>query len=646
MEKYTQLKLDLTLAESLRSSPISSKEMSKLRLTRLDPEQTRDSVINKIIAKYQQMLTSQTAHLRDDLQAYETKMTRSRTAANNTAAQYQALAASMKTIEDQIQPLYEQFESYFPRFLVKNGDIADKFNDLPLLLNKLKQQTGFIKRMFSFSKMKQEITELHQRITKLMVQAGITSPTQTIPHYDLESLSRKHDSHEREYKENESKYNEILKKIKEIYDTIYNEMHKEIGCWLSIADMPMSDLANTVQIPHILYHADMQYLHTFDEPVAFFQTFSLTDPHSATPKHPTDVYLELKKILEQLGLKIGYNPGDYILRRSTCRGNHQCIELITPFYSPERAHANISTLLKYITLHDTIFQGVIHPATASQIHPKPTQPISHPDTEISKMIAKKLKQQGHNSSDIITQKYPDGGSFVYRGHTFATADPQSSYATPTWRPGRTGLAYATKTASYALGYAGFNKPGLAAGDTMNPADLPTIQLNGETVYVGFLSVFSGAHRLNYQGDGFFEEANFYDAYNYPLKNVPETVVSKAKNPLVARYMVLRGYKTECVLEIDENDPTWHNILNFFAPDMKKTFSTDLTHGQQLTNLLEQYGTPPKTYDLTDEQLKQMGYQAPTTTQSSISAGTAKLQTKISKKQPTPPPPVHPTDRGI
>ena len=99
---------------------------------------------------------------------------------------------------------------------------------------------------------------------------------------------------------------------------------------------------------------------------------------------------QLEKLLTHAGLPVGYAPSDYIVRRTKNIGGQDCVELVTPFYSPDVANQNITALLQYLAAHNAGFEGVVVPATYRQINPKASQTVSDPTYLIRKKMEKAI----------------------------------------------------------------------------------------------------------------------------------------------------------------------------------------------------------------------------------------------------------------
>ena len=355
-----------------------------------------------------------------------------------------------------------------------------------------------------------------------------------------------------------------------------------------------------------------------NEPVSLFQTKTNISES------------DLKKILHHAGLKTGYAPDEYIIRKTQDGRGANVLELITPFYSPESARKNIETLTGYLAEHGVKFAGVIKPATYSQINPTPKQRIARNatnDARIAELIKRKLYSKNSMHIDTFYKKYAadeNKGKHLFRGQTFATSDPKSSYATPTWRTGRTGIVYAAPNPHYAQGYATNTSYTIIAGNTMN-TDLFLLKYNG--LVVGVITVFQNSKRnINLNNSALEDASDKRDLKNKAKHPIfQETIVSPHNNPIVARYLAIG----DRVVLIDDNDDTWREILDYMAPNMEATHIYGMKrqhygtvrqdyHGKQFLQRMDKLAHEisesdngqVNTHDLPPEILEKMGYRPP------------------------------------
>ena len=518
---------------------------------------------------------------------------RIRTLTKQIQTQESLLASATSTLDDirnrqkllpQIAQKIKAFMAFFPANIQEV--MPQLFDDIDELLRQLKKQTGFFQRL-SFNKTANLIVQLHSEITKLMEQAKINN-------IDYISIS---DTFE------EATVTNITKDLAQMRDTLAkahaefdesrtehtNIMHQHISAWLQIyGDGHALRTEMRKRIPVMLN------MHNLSEPVSFFQIVRGVSDE------------QLKTLLTHAGLSVGYGEGQYIIRETNSVLGAPTLELITPFYSKEGAHKNIKALTQYLAAHNVEFLGVISPATYDQINPRPTN-----KNDRGLFLLRQKLEKGYIGVADFQRKY-SGDKYLFRGQTFMTADPKSSYATVTWRPGRTGIAYASDTASQVIGYAtnwdGLNETDGIKGETMN---FEFIRHKLDGYVVGMVTVFERSPNNKMVSDLGLE--NISSKHDLPYNNHPvqETCVNPQDNKIVARYVIVGGK----MLQVDENDDEWKLILDYLAPDLERThiygpnkthMNAQQYHGRMFVNRINSISNPPKTYDIPDTIMKNLG----------------------------------------
>lgn len=547
-----------------------------------------------------------------DLAAEITQLQTEVTSAESDLAQYLARA---EKVLGQVSSKLAALQQLFPQRL--RDDTVDNFGDKEFLQGRLARGMGLMDKMFRSKQIMNSFETLYTEIDTLIKSIGVTNPSET---GIRKAIDQKRSSMAGAIARQKSKIDELmatrgvtekeLANTEAVHVKLMDKMHRDIAKF-KMAFQTRKQLRKF--IPATL---NMQGL---TEPVAFFQVVMLMKKQ------------ELEALLTHMGLPVAgvkdvygqttpYGPGTYIVRESRNMRGESVLELITPFYSPGAARDNIETLMRYLAEHGARFAGVIKPATYSQINPTATQHVG----DVSWLISQKLNAPEAISSSDFEWKYTseaNKGRFLFRGQTFATADPSSSYATPTWRPGRTGIVYGADRPSTAIPYA-TNIGDLVNGLTIDNSYLKT---HGGKV-VGVVSVFKNSKRNIVVGDQTLEGIKPGELLKDTITEHQnsETILSPVNNPLVARYLIA-GDKMALV---DDNDPVWRKILDGLAPDLSKTYEFaipgrmgvrgNLGYGADFLRLLdrlrlevEMNDGQVKTHDIDMETLTKMGYKKPT-----------------------------------
>lgn len=553
----------------------------------IEPSLDKMGGINRIVADCQAKFDIATKEITE----------RIRTLTEQIQTQESRLASATSTLDDirnrqkllpQIAQKIKAFMAFFPANIQHDiEEMPELFDYIDALLQRLKKQTGFFQRL-SFNKTANQIVQLHSEITKLMEQAEIdninkisisdTSQKATVTNI-TEDLAQKRDTlakAQAEFDESRTEHTNI--------------MHQHISAWLQIyGDGHASRTEMRKRIP------DMLNMHNLSEPVSFFQIVQGVSEE------------QLETLLTHAGLSVGYGEGQYIVRKIKSILGVQALELITPFYSKEGAQKNIKALTQYLAAHNVEFLGVISPATYDQINPRPTTKNDH-----GLFLLRQKLEKGYIDVADFERKYP-GNKYLFRGQTFMTADPKSSYATVTWRPGRTGIAYASDTASKAIKYATNNGLNEIAGQTM---DFESIRHKLDGYVVGMVTVFESSLHNRMVPDLDLENISSKKGWTYRRHPVQETCVNPQDNKIVARYVIVG----EKMLQVDENDDKWKLILDYFAPNLETThifgpnkrhvnMDNQQVHGRMFVERINSISNPPKTYDIPDTIMKNLGYSA-------------------------------------
>lgn len=571
----------------------------------LNPETHIESIIAKREQEYPESLRLNITIARKSISDTNNQISDINKKIQDKQSEKQKYTETAQHLVPQIKEKTNQLLAMFPERL--HYLVMDSFTEYDKLLKRLRSNMNFFTKTFSAKSQEQKFNQLYTEITDMLKQINLFTIN------DIEG----------EIQRNQQSIDKDITHLNSELATLNTKLHStqsEMAAYQKQHDK----LSNTLQeqIAQFLYTYDNRKhlrkripatlnMQGLSEPVSFFQTINNISQY------------DLKKLLEHAGLKTGYAPNEYIIRETRNINDQPVVELITPFYSPDKARTNIETLLKYLAEHNVKFEGVIKPATYSQINPTPKNPKSNKE-HVSQLIQNKLYSPKSISTDLFCIQQSDS-NHLFRGQTFATSDPASSYATPTWRTGRSGIVYATPKPQDAISYATNDVFLRTNGGTMNPEYL--FKLGNNTV--GVVTVFKNSKRnlelsdrvLEKYGNRTDKQHNLKDNAANTKKPTIETIVSPHNNPIVARYLVVR----DRMVPIDENDPQWHEILDFMAPDMKRThihglppatakhFYTEGTQFIDRLNALEQdkkQNGHVTTYDISPEILAKMGYRTP------------------------------------
>ena len=576
-----------------------------LRDPELDPEQYVADLVAQHNKNYPQDLEIE--KLEQNIKDIQESIEQIKTQVLDEEAQKLNYVNKVSELKPQIESNITKIQEMLP---AKDKDKVElSFGNEKYLLSLMQRGMGMMDKLFKAKKRVAEFGKLYSQTREMLSGLGVDDPaalnariTQRLNGMsaDIRVLNEQLSSLESRLKAEQVN----LMKQQRVHDGLSEQMHQAVADFMhAYGRGHLSRKELRKQIPVTL---NMQGL---KEPVAFFQSIESLSKE------------ELTKLLQHAGLTVGNSPSDYMIRQH--RG---LIELITPFYSPGSARKNIETLMRYLAAHNVKFSGVIKPATYAQINPALGKIDEVPKANsVTHLIENKLQGKNVIDADGFIRKYslPENqGKYLFRGHTSATGDPASSYATPTWRPGRTGIAYATSDPRYVIGYASNSIAGKiqVAGETMDLSHRP--QVNGHLV--GVVSVYKSSPRNPFVGDFGLETVTTGKELQKSIDGakrtwVKETIVSPYNNPLVERYMIA-GDK---MVKIEENDPTWKQILDAMAPDLYQTHigavgswgagQKQEAEGrkflQRVDALAEEYehNGAVKTHDIPNDVLEKMGY---------------------------------------
>lgn len=608
------LSLDMNRVRSLMAN-CTNKRHRALKIPDLNPDTYIQSLVQDHIAKYPPELKQALTRQKLELAATELELTKTASEIQKQESEKSTYVQTIEKIKPQLQTKLTRLLSFFPER--QHHIILDYFDEPDKILRRLDSNTNFLAKIFTGKSKEQEVKTLHTEILDLMRAANISTPES----YE-NTINKNIEKFNSNIRVLNDKQKSLQKKLSDItaagqkyqtqHEKLLADLHQDVAKFLYAYE-------NRTELrKHIPPTLNMQGL---TEPVAFFQTITNTTKS------------ELENLLHHVDLKTGYKPNEYTVRETNDLYGNKCLELITPFYSPASARRNIETITKYLSEHGVTFAGVIKPATYSQINPTASNQDTAQDYSNNARITALIKEQLKSgiSIDAFVNKYSQTDDetktskrkYIFRGQTFATSDTSSSYATPTWRTGRTGIVYGTPYARTSVTYAtNIDGNGGANGQTMNAEHM----LKVGPYIVGLVTVFENSPRNLWLSDRDLEDMTDkmdkqknLKARHLAPKAVEETIISPANNPIVARYLAVG----DTLVKIDDN-PVWREILDYMAPDMRTTHIhgmqgnnrdkiTQEIHGRQFLERLDALHTQKTTqgavttYDLPIEILEKMGY---------------------------------------
>lgn len=530
---------DLVINKDILEHPVSDVPVyeiaDKFRALLINPDMTRDMAIQVIYNDYLKRYQNAVKRDVDILNQYRVKKDKLHSEIQELENNYRANVANSNIqigVLKNILKLRHDLNTVIP---AGARGISDAYiNDFDRWAQRVMSHLGF------WDKIKFRRNNVVEKYNQL-IQATRAAGLAVVPDVDMitrmerdmsESISilgRHIDDIRRKIAHTESVMSGYTDNINRARQQYSDEMNRDIVRFLSVFHKDPRERRALQKIPPFVG------IQNLTEPVAFFQNIDT--------KYAPESYLEkIATIMRRAGLKVATydstdvsDPATYVLRQY-----NDWIELMTPFYSPSVARKEVTALMKYLASYGVKFIGAVHPATQWQIDPRISNARYNNADKIAALIKDKLKN-AISRDDFIRQHNDKNmrGKFLFRGHNFITPDVKSSYATPTWRPGRSGLAYATDDASYAYGYTGGANTQNMAGETVKPQSLHT---SSGDIPVGFLTVYKGNKKniivdnvelesMDTSMPGAFRELAQKNKLN------PETAITPTLNPVVARYLV-------------------------------------------------------------------------------------------------------------
>ena len=615
-----QLQLDMNVVRKIMENDL--KYMLPRRHPALrNPELNPDKYVQGIVDEYTQKVPAELHEKLQQMQQQLNDIDVEMRGVEQQKAQHDAAAAQYaeraQEVKSQLSAMLKRLLDMFPD--AQHDKVMESLDDSASLAQMFDKNLGFMDRMFRGRAKKQEFQKLYDEMVKLREEidvSGFVNMDSKIVQNETrnEIESRRHQGR---LEALVSRKNAIISEHKndvQRYEQIVADMHRKVAEFFDAYER-RKDFRK-----HVPAMLNMQGL---NEPVAFFQIIKSAKTET------------LEKLLRHAGLPVAsleegyFDTSKYIVRegRESSGGGREaeCVELITPFFSPEKARDNIMAIMRYLAEHGVEFRGVIKPATYSQINPQPVNRFHGNKEHLRDLIRMKLKSPERITREDFNRIYrseENSGKYLFRGQTFITSDPMSSYATPTWRPGRTGIVYATTSSSYAMGYAS-ETTGWLSGETMDVGSLTKV--DGHVV--GFVTVFKNSKRNLSVSDKALEEVGTAKEFKSFLVDVektthPETVVSPYNNPVVERYMIVGN----TMVKIDDNDAQWREIMDGMAPDLRETHVSGVGkygnsnqqewHGRLFLQRIERWQNEVRqngvvsVHDIPEDILIKMGYRSP------------------------------------
>lgn len=503
--------------------------------------------------------------------------------------------------ESEIAELQKQYDIKTKEYLSlfpNNISLSYKqlLSDLDLALREFSDATSWFKKTFGnkFYEQKNIIKQKFNELELIELEINKQQAIKTGNEAKIIRIS----------KELDDQQNSLDNEIQQIHDKISLQMHEELAV-CEYAFEHRDDLQRYVPKIH--------GIDSPNEPVAIIQSFA-----------PNTKYEKIEELLKYAGLPIGDTPESYTILESKDYYGNTIYSIMTPFFSPNSAREQIHGLLSYFANYGIKFLGVTKPFRQYQIDPLANMPNEYKKPEpyvIESLLDKKINDRNtkiyrpdsFSGEKIPSEFYTKYKDCLFRGQTFMTSDPHSSYATSTDRAGAFGAAYAGIDAHYASCYAGYaTNLQDVAGKTLPHHRIPTLNFHDQQCNIGVLSVYKKSDsNIMFENMGLESEITDkpHERYNITGLN-HETQLDADLNPLIARYFVLG----DRLILIDENDQEWDTILNYFAPRLSALYNYE--YGKNLGILLnriekqrEQYrqnNNKTITHDMTPDQMEKMG----------------------------------------
>lgn len=588
MDKDFDLKIDDALVAQMASeSHAVSHDLLK------NPDLSKQDGINHIFSECLKEYNEATLEQRKKLESLVKYLENIKAQKKQFDTQLSDNNKTILQLETDLKNKTKEYKEQFPKNLQDKDYIMD---DLDNDLKRLDMYTGFIQKMLpGYEKKRKNIKKLYSEIEEIQDKIRSIKNRNKITETEINRLNIPH------VQEDLDRQRIICAQE---YEKANKKMHRLIADFVhAYAEGPRSRKRLLQNVPAIL---GVQYP---QEPITVIQTVMNVK------------YEELKKLLENLGLKVGDAPGEYTIFKDR-DGN---LALMTPFYSPDSARTQIIQLFKYLAAHGVSFQGAIKPLRHYQLDPSLTVQTGRSKLtaqEVLHKIQQKLEQSDiyqdpdSSSDNPVIKKYRNSPNYLFRGQTFMTSDPRTAFSTMTNRSGAFGAVYGSDGISYASGYAGFGTlHNIPSGHTVSSDFLPVLKDSaGKSYHFGFLSVYKRSKKnLMFGNLGLESIEDAYDTKNRLSQgNFLETQLNPEDNPLVERYLTINNQ----FIKIDENDPEWKDILDFFAPNMNAVYGTNVRGAymplqNKMQKLRQEYASNDgkiNTYDFTPEQIHKMGMQ--------------------------------------
>ena len=425
--------------------------------------------------------------------------------------------------------------------------------------------------------------------------------------------------------------NEANKQLLEVYANDISDVTRQVQ---EIADKANATLeartqsliAARIDAEYGLVKQDARRTNTREyitEPVMYFRAIPKTD------KSPE----EIVQILNDAGIRASTDVSDqsaWVINKAVASRDYETgYELVSPFLSPENAAKEFDIVNDILEQNGIITFGAVTPTTIQQIDPTSVTGVSiaqarsnirkyfENDKELQDLVIEnglsldaatdeelldilifnKLDPDGKNLYSIkrLSKQY-EGDDVLYRGQKFATSDPSSAYANMAPKAGATGSVMGTPNLYYAAEYTGGNGTGIG----LSGKNIGEIKVGNNNV--GFLNVYNNNERNTFYGNygiEYLSDINrdniLWPQYQNMTKKLydSETLITPQDNPIVDRYITTDG---KFFTKLDENDGVHKLIMDAMAPDLSKTYNSEML--QRIENVKnEMTNGVPQTYNL-------------------------------------------------
>ena len=434
--------------------------------------------------------------------------------------------------------------------------------------------------------------------------------------------------------------NEANKQLLEVYANDISDVTRQVQ---EIADKANATLeartqsliAARIDVEYGLVKQDARRTNTREyitEPVMYFRAIPKTD------KSPE----EIVQILNDAGIRASTDVSDqsaWVINKAVASRDYETgYELVSPFLSPENAAKEFDIVNDILEQNGIITFGAVTPTTIQQIDPTSVTGVSiaqarsnirkyfENDKELQDLVIEnglsldaatdeelldilifnKLDPDGKNLYSInrLSKQY-EGDDVLYRGQKFATSDPSSAYANMAPKAGATGSVLGTPNLYYAAEYTGGNGTGVG----LSGKNIGEIKVGNNNV--GFLNVYNNNERNTFYGNygiEYLSDINRDKILQPKYQNMTkklydsETLITPQDNPIVDRYIT-----TDCKFftKLDENDGVHKLIMDAMAPDLSKTYNSEML--QRIENVEnEMTNGMVQTYDLPPDVINTLG----------------------------------------